>query len=101
MIAAVNELRPVQARATLEMAMVKQLNSRREATKAIHVTCDELEAQLATLQQHAAEKLGSSDQGTATGHGDGSQSNVHQHKHRPPGLVNDEELASWANEVTS
>lgn len=64
-------------------------------------TCDELEAQLATLQQQAAEKIGSSDQGTATmGHGDGSQSNVHQHTHRPTGLVDDEVLASWANEVT-
>ena len=64
-------------------------------------TCDELEVQLATLQQQAAEKIGSSDQGTAAmGHRDGSQSNVHQHTHHLPGLVNDEELASWANEVT-
>ncbi|KAF8307230.1 hypothetical protein DL93DRAFT_2088156 [Clavulina sp. PMI_390] len=50
-IACVNELRPVQARATLELAMVNQVKSRKEAAAALHAKCDELEAQLAALQE--------------------------------------------------
>jgi hypothetical protein len=73
-------------------------------------TCDELEAQLAALQQSTAAKIGAtsvmtnppaSDQGIAAmGLSDGSQSTFRQQISRPPDLVSDEELASWANEVT-
>lgn len=73
-------------------------------------TCDELEAQLAALQQRAGAKIGTApamtnppapSQGiSAMGHTDGLRSTVHQRKLRPPSLVSDEELAAWANEVT-
>ncbi|KAI0634246.1 MED7 protein-domain-containing protein [Trametes polyzona] len=49
-MAAANDLRPVQARANLELMMRHQLEVRREETKAIHSKCDALEAQLADLR---------------------------------------------------
>ncbi|KAF8341294.1 MED7 protein-domain-containing protein [Cantharellus anzutake] len=50
MVAAVNELRPVQARETLKTALRTQLESRRQQTKYIHAKCDELSEQLASLK---------------------------------------------------
>ncbi|KAI0275163.1 MED7 protein-domain-containing protein [Gloeopeniophorella convolvens] len=55
-MAAANDLRPVQARASLELMMQRQLELRREETKAIHEKCDALEAQLAQLRQMAGKK---------------------------------------------
>ncbi|KAF9514201.1 hypothetical protein BS47DRAFT_1343289, partial [Hydnum rufescens UP504] len=55
MVAAVNELRPIQARGTLELARKNQLAARREETRAIHAKCDALTATLATLRLRAAE----------------------------------------------
>ncbi|KAF9503898.1 hypothetical protein BS47DRAFT_1386358 [Hydnum rufescens UP504] len=60
MVAAVNELRPIQARGTLELALKNQLAARREETRAIHALwddrkCDALTATLATLRLRAAE----------------------------------------------
>ncbi|THH18567.1 hypothetical protein EW146_g2443 [Bondarzewia mesenterica] len=49
-MAAANDLRPVQARANLETMMRRQLELRREETKAIHDKCDSLEAKLAELR---------------------------------------------------
>ncbi|KAI0322157.1 MED7 protein-domain-containing protein [Amylostereum chailletii] len=49
-MAAANDLRPVQARVNLELLMQRQLDFRREETKAIHEKCNSLEAQLATLR---------------------------------------------------
>ena len=78
-MAAANDLRPVQARGNLELMMRRQLELRREDTKAIHSCvlffapcfharlkrsyhmcskCDSLEAQLAELRQ-AAQGVGS------------------------------------------
>ncbi|RPD76076.1 hypothetical protein L226DRAFT_461028 [Lentinus tigrinus ALCF2SS1-7] len=48
-----NDLRPVQARGNLELMMRRQLELRREETKAIHAKCDALEAQLAELRMSA------------------------------------------------
>ncbi|KAI0066476.1 hypothetical protein BV25DRAFT_1383766 [Artomyces pyxidatus] len=50
-MAAANDLRPVQARASLELMMRRQLELRREETKAIHDKCDSLETQLAELRK--------------------------------------------------
>ncbi|OSC97235.1 hypothetical protein PYCCODRAFT_1377608 [Trametes coccinea BRFM310] len=50
-MAAANDLRPVQARNNLELMMRRQLELRREETKSIHAKCDTLEAQLAALRQ--------------------------------------------------
>jgi len=52
-MAAANDLRPVQARASLELMMKRQLDIRREETRAIHEKCDSLEAQLAQLRDMA------------------------------------------------
>ncbi|KAI0649935.1 MED7 protein-domain-containing protein [Trametes meyenii] len=49
-MAAANDLRPVQARGNLELMMRRQLELRKEETKQIHTKCDALEAQLAELR---------------------------------------------------
>ncbi|KAH9834990.1 MED7 protein-domain-containing protein [Rhodofomes roseus] len=49
-MAAANDLRPVQARGNLELMMRRQLELRREETKAIHDKCDELEAKLSAMR---------------------------------------------------
>ncbi|KZT30742.1 hypothetical protein NEOLEDRAFT_1053088 [Neolentinus lepideus HHB14362 ss-1] len=48
-MAAANDLRPVQARASLELMMQRQLELRRQETQALHEKCSELEAKLAEL----------------------------------------------------
>ncbi|KAI0040815.1 hypothetical protein FA95DRAFT_814199 [Auriscalpium vulgare] len=50
-MAAANDLRPVQARASLELMMQRQVQMRRQETKAIHEKCDTLEVQLAELRK--------------------------------------------------
>jgi mediator of RNA polymerase II transcription subunit 7 len=52
-MAAANDLRPVQARASLELMMKRQLELRKEETRAIHEKCDSLEAQLSRLREMA------------------------------------------------
>jgi len=52
-MAAANDLRPVQARASLELMMERQLELRKEETRAIHEKCDSLEVQLAQLREMA------------------------------------------------
>ncbi|KAG9314201.1 MED7 protein-domain-containing protein [Chiua virens] len=53
LMAAANDLRPVQARGNLESLMQRQLELRREETTAIHSKCDELEARLLELRASA------------------------------------------------
>ncbi|KAH7914785.1 MED7 protein-domain-containing protein [Hygrophoropsis aurantiaca] len=55
-MAAANDLRPVQARGNLELMMQRQLELRKEETKAIHLQCDALETQLANLRSTAEQK---------------------------------------------
>ncbi|KAI0095116.1 MED7 protein-domain-containing protein [Irpex rosettiformis] len=66
LMAAANDMRPVQARDNLESMMERQLELRREETKAIHSQCDELEVKLNALgmaaQQLANEDNNSKDQ---------------------------------------
>ncbi|KAI0294954.1 hypothetical protein BC826DRAFT_1009606 [Russula brevipes] len=52
-MAVANDLRPVQARVNLELMMERQLELRREETRAIHEKCDSLEARLAQLRDMA------------------------------------------------
>ncbi|GBE83433.1 MED7 protein-domain-containing protein [Sparassis latifolia] len=52
-MAAANDLRPVQARGNLELMMKRQLELRREETKAIHAKCDALETKMAEMQATA------------------------------------------------
>ncbi|PCH36921.1 hypothetical protein WOLCODRAFT_140644 [Wolfiporia cocos MD-104 SS10] len=55
-MASANDLRPVQARGNLELMMKRQLELRREETRAIHAKCDALEAKLAEMRA-AVQKL--------------------------------------------
>jgi len=57
MLAAANDLRPVQARVSLEIMMRRQLELRRAETQAIHGKCDALETQLAELKARASAVL--------------------------------------------
>jgi len=71
-MAAANDLRPVQARANLEMMMHRQLELRREETKAIHEKCDALEAKLEAMRTsvtkfNTAEKLAAMTASTSQG----------------------------------
>ncbi|KAG9222603.1 hypothetical protein CCMSSC00406_0004517 [Pleurotus cornucopiae] len=50
MMFAANELRPIQARASLEGMMKRQIELRREETATLHSKCDSLEAKLAELR---------------------------------------------------
>ncbi|KAF8632972.1 hypothetical protein AX15_001569 [Amanita polypyramis BW_CC] len=50
-MAAANDLRPVQARVSLELMMKRQLEIRREETRTLHVKCDALEAKLKDLRE--------------------------------------------------
>ncbi|KAJ3477956.1 hypothetical protein NLI96_g10104 [Meripilus lineatus] len=50
-MAAANDLRPVQARGSLEIMMKRQLELRQEETKAIHKKCDDLEARIEAIRQ--------------------------------------------------
>ncbi|EPQ60490.1 hypothetical protein GLOTRDRAFT_135160 [Gloeophyllum trabeum ATCC 11539] len=52
-MAAANDLRPVQARASLELMMQRQLELRKEETQALNCKCDELEAKLTELRNSA------------------------------------------------
>ncbi|KAJ3556059.1 hypothetical protein NM688_g2237 [Phlebia brevispora] len=57
-MAAANDMRPVQARGNLELMMQRQLELRKEETRTIHAKCDELEAkleQLSLLAQRGAD----------------------------------------------
>ncbi|KAJ8586529.1 hypothetical protein M405DRAFT_935326 [Rhizopogon salebrosus TDB-379] len=59
LMAAANDLRPVQARGNLELVMQQQLKLRREETKNIHSQCDALEARLLELRSSAHEMAAS------------------------------------------
>jgi len=50
-MAAANDLRPVQARGTLELMMRRQLELRRRETETLHAKCDSLEAKLSKLRE--------------------------------------------------
>ncbi|KAH9960785.1 MED7 protein-domain-containing protein [Lactifluus volemus] len=92
-MAAANDLRPVQARASLELMMKHQLELRREETRAIHEKCDLLEAQLAQLQEMAKQKSGQQlDQRADEGH-------VPIAETAPFPLVPVDDVARWAEEL--
>ncbi|KAK7064018.1 mediator of RNA polymerase II transcription subunit 7 [Favolaschia claudopus] len=53
LMAAANDLRPVQARGNLELLLRRQLELRKEETKTLHAKCDVLEAKLKDLRAAA------------------------------------------------
>jgi len=50
-MAAANDLRPVQARGSLESMIRRQLELRQSETEALHAKCDSLEVKLSELRQ--------------------------------------------------
>ncbi|KAF5352435.1 hypothetical protein D9756_006035 [Leucocoprinus leucothites] len=54
LMAAANDLRPVQARGNLESMMRRQLELRKEETKAMHEKCDALEEKLREIRSSVA-----------------------------------------------
>ncbi|KAI6007166.1 MED7 protein-domain-containing protein [Pisolithus albus] len=88
LMAAANDLRPVQARGNLEHMMQRQLDVRREETKAIHAKCDELESRLQALRTAALEMVPKQNTGTLC------ETSVSGE------VTTTEEVLRWAEEVT-
>lgn len=105
-MAAANDLRPVQARGNLERMMQRQLELRKEETKAIHAKCDALEARLEELrlstQQASSSTAGSGTQaGLVTGLIDEMQGIV---SHAPtnisqPASITAIDVLRWSEEI--
>jgi len=93
-MAAANDLRPVQARVSLEHMMRRQLELRREETRAIHESCDSLEAQLAQLRDMAKQSSGQQ-QSERTGGGVPAP----PIETVPFPLLSVDEVARWAEEL--
>jgi len=90
LMAAANDLRPVQARVNLELMMKRQLELRREETKEIHSRCDVIESQLSALRLNIKQ----------------STTEIHRPKASKPEAGTDkhvqvtaEDLSQWADEV--
>lgn len=91
LMAAANDLRPVQARGNLELMMQRQLELRREETKNIHSQCDALEARLLELRSSAEEMAGPDLKSTAKPSGSHVQTSTIN--------VSLEDVLRWAEEV--
>ncbi|KAI0356901.1 hypothetical protein OH77DRAFT_178809 [Trametes cingulata] len=99
-MAAANDLRPVQARGNLELMMRRQLELRREETKNIHSKCDALEAQLAQLRL-TSQNAASHPSAPAARSGPPSTGMSGEGALLPqPGTVSLGDVLSWAEEVT-
>jgi len=85
-MAAANDLRPVQARCNLELMMKRQLDLRKEETRILHEKCDNMEAKLAALRQATAAKV----QGMQT---------TAMILDPPNDGLNDEDVFAWADSV--
>ncbi|KIO20436.1 hypothetical protein M407DRAFT_245795 [Tulasnella calospora MUT 4182] len=97
-LSAVNSVRPLQARQTLEQLLVRQLETRREETRRIHEKCDSIEATLAALKAKAAEIQQQQDVGLEKLTLDDTIP-----KASPDGgtgVVSDADVLQWANEVS-
>ncbi|KAI9461170.1 MED7 protein-domain-containing protein [Russula earlei] len=96
-MAAANDLRPVQARASLELMMKRQLELRREETITIHARCDSLEAQLAQLRDMAKQSSAGppSDESEQTG----ERAPGPSIEKSPFPLLPVEEVVRWAEEL--
>ncbi|KAI0803313.1 MED7 protein-domain-containing protein [Irpex lacteus] len=101
LMAAANDMRPVQARGNLEAMMQRQLDLRREETRTIHIQCDELEAKLNSLgmaaQQLADEKVESQNE-------DKTVASPHFAENQPDQTgvsvtITAEDVLRWAEEI--
>ncbi|GJE87557.1 Med7 domain-containing protein [Phanerochaete sordida] len=102
LLAAANDLRPVQARGNLEMMMRRQLELRREETRNIHAKCDELEAKLSALSSSALDAADGAEQDTVTSPLADAMQDVEDASQQVLPLnapVSVEEVLRWAEEV--
>ncbi|KAK7059171.1 hypothetical protein VNI00_001798 [Paramarasmius palmivorus] len=94
LMAAANDLRPVQARVHLEHMMKRQLDLRREETTALHTKCDALEAKLTELRASVEDLKQEKSQKQAQ----------HIEESKPKGVDREEftqeDVMRWAGEVT-
>ncbi|KAG1749798.1 MED7 protein-domain-containing protein [Suillus paluster] len=93
LMAAANDLRPVQARGHLELMMQRQLELRREETKNIHSQCDALEARLLGLRSSTREMAASVEDQKSTTKPGSSQVQASAIN------VSLEDMLRWAEEV--
>ncbi|KAL4241620.1 Mediator of RNA polymerase II transcription subunit 7 [Abortiporus biennis] len=98
-MAAANDLRPVQARGNLELMMRRQLDLRKEETRALHEKCDSLEARLEELrissQQFASVKDEAMDISVPTTDVNGTASTTGIQE---PSLTS-EDVLRWSEEI--
>ncbi|EKM61279.1 uncharacterized protein PHACADRAFT_134734 [Phanerochaete carnosa HHB-10118-sp] len=102
LMAAANDLRPVQARGNLEMMMRRQLELRREEAQNIHAKCDELEAKLSALSSSALETADGTDKGAVKSPAPEAMQDVQEAKSRTQTMdipVSIDEVLRWAEEV--
>ncbi|KDQ15985.1 hypothetical protein BOTBODRAFT_54449 [Botryobasidium botryosum FD-172 SS1] len=92
MIGAVNELRPVQARHTLELTLRAQLSNRQQETQAIHATCDALSQTLASFRMDVKEAASNAEEIPGGATGQGGKNDNHDGS-------NLEDLLGWAEEI--
>jgi len=95
-MAAANDLRPVQARGNLELMMRRQLERRKEETRVIHAKCDSLEAKLAEMRL-AAQQVPSDGKGAAPN--GVNQATTDTSSQAASGSASYEDVLRWAEEV--
>jgi len=94
LMAAANDLRPVQARGNLELMMQRQLQLRHEETKNIHSQCNALEARLLELRSSAHETAASATDQKSIVKPSGAEVPTSANN------VSLEDMLRWAEEVT-
>ncbi|KAF8641019.1 hypothetical protein AX17_000664 [Amanita inopinata Kibby_2008] len=88
-MAAANDLRPVQARVNLELMMKRQLQVRREETKNVHSRCDALEAKLKSLRE-SFQSISAAKSMTAA--------SIFDEFQNTPSNISQEDVLRWAEE---
>ncbi|KAI0080346.1 hypothetical protein K474DRAFT_1682729 [Panus rudis PR-1116 ss-1] len=98
-MAAANDLRPVQARGNLELMMRRQLELRKEETRTIHEKCDALEAKLEEMRLAASQLtlVGTLSQATADMTRTLSNASTAVHEEEPS--ITSEDVIRWAEEI--
>ncbi|KAH9486563.1 Mediator of RNA polymerase II transcription subunit 7 [Psilocybe cubensis] len=91
LMAAANDLRPVQARGNLEMMMKRQLDLRREETRKIHEKCDTLSTKLNQLRSTVQRML--ADENTP------SQPEAKTSNNQPSPQITQVDVLNWAEQV--
>ncbi|OCH94573.1 hypothetical protein OBBRIDRAFT_817082 [Obba rivulosa] len=95
-MAAANDLRPVQARGNLELMMRRQLELRKEETRAVHAKCDSLEAKLAEMRLAAQQLPPERNSPAPSGVG---QISVGMLSQPANGAVSNDDVLRWAEEI--